>query len=288
MELSITLNYIMNNCSNGPLDISKAAKLLHNSNFKYVDYTPDFISNDWKERVLRDKEVLNKESIIVEQTHAPFNRYCQYDEKLFETYYERLFEASSILGAKYVVVHADEYRTKDSYNEKEILEYTYNYLAPHVDFATKHHMIVAIENVFEDNNYRWPQINGKSRYTSRVEELICIIERFSSSNVACCWDFGHAKCAYGANDMAKILNQVGKYVVCTHVHDNYYGKDLHLLPFLGDTNWKENMVELKNVGYNGKLSFEFGYGKIPYELFPVFLNTAHVTGEYLIDLFKNC
>ena len=286
MDLSISFNYIINNRKNGCRDIKSAAKLCRASGFKYIDYTPYFISDNWMELAIRDKEVFDNEGIIVEQTHAPFNRYCQFDEKMLQTYYMRLFVASSILGAKYVVVHADEYRTKDRYDEKEILDFTYYYLSPYVDFATKHNMIVTIENVFEDNSYRWPQIDGKSRFTSRINELKDIIEKFSSPNVACCWDFGHAKCAFGLNEMINAMDFVGKYIVCTHVHDNYYEKDLHLLPFLGDINWETNMAKLKQIGYKGKLSFEFAYGNIPDELIQLYLSTAYATGEYLIKLFE--
>ena len=285
MELSMHLNYVMSRVFGEKLSISEAARLCRNSGFGYVDYSPDVQKDDWKECAYRDKEVLDKAGIKVEQTHAPFNRYRQYDDDKFWTYYSRLFEASSILGAKYVVVHADEYRTFDRYDEHEILDFTYEYLAPHVDYASSHGMTVAVENVFEDNNYRWPLIDGKSRFTSRIEELLSVIEKFASPNVACCWDFGHAKCAYGNEGMTGALEKVGKYVVCTHVHDNYYDKDLHVPPFLGETDWQSNMAMLKKVGYTGKLSFEPGYGSTPKELMQMYLDVFWKTGEYLKKLF---
>ena len=285
MELSMQLNYIMEHGLGKRRSIYEAADLCCSAGFKYVDYSPDFLSEDWEKCAWRDKEILEKLGISVEQTHAPFNRYRQFDEDMFMTYFKRLFEASYILGAKYVVVHADEYRTVDRYNEKEILEYTCGYLAPFVDYASSHGMTVAVENVFEDNNYRWPEIDGKSRFTSRIDELISVIEKFSSPNVACCWDFGHAKCAFGNENMVDALDKVGKYVVCTHVHDNYKNSDLHLLPFLGETNWKENMAMLKKVGYSGKLSFEFAYGNIPDELISGYLKAVYDTGIYLKNMF---
>lgn len=285
MDLSMQLNYVMDHVLKEKYDISKAAELCRSAGFRYVDYSPDFLRDDWKECAFRDKEILENNGIVVEQTHAPINRYRQYDDDMFWTYYNRLFEASSIVGAKYVVVHADEYRTVDRYDEKEILDFTYDYLAPYVEYASSHGMIVAVENVFEDKNYRWPEINGKSRFTSRVDELLSVIERFSSPDVACCWDFGHAKCAFGKDDMAGALEKVGKYVVCTHVHDNYHNSDLHLVPFLGETDWKANMEMLRRVGYTGKLSFEFAYGSIPDELMKVFLDSVWKTGEYLVGLF---
>lgn len=286
MELSICLNYITEHSDAGrPLDVFSAASACRAAGFEYFDYSPDFLSDDWEARAHRDKEIFDGLGVSVEQTHAPFNRYGQFDEKMFPTYYKRLFEASKILGAKYVVVHADEYRTKDRYDADEILDYECRRLTPYVEFAKENGMTVAVENVFEDKIARSPQIDGKSRFTARIDELLAVIERFSSPTVRCCWDFGHAKCAFGKDGMTDALRKVGKHVVCTHVHDNYYDRDLHLVPYQGDADWKQNMTCLKNVGYSGKLSFEFAYGNIPRDLLTAWLEYVFKTGKYLAGIF---
>jgi sugar phosphate isomerase/epimerase len=147
-------------------------------------------------------------------------------------------------------------------------------------------MIVAVENVFEDKTRHCPQIGGRSRFTSTAEELKAVIEKFNTPSVACCWDFGHAKCAFGKEGMLDAMKMLGKYIVCTHVHDNYYEKDLHLMPFMGDTPWEDNLAYLKEIGYQGKLSFEFAYGSLPEELLPVWLNMVYATGEYMLSLYN--
>ena len=284
MELSFSLNYLMQDYRGRKLrNIADAVPFVRGAGFGYVDYTPDFRSDEWEASAHRDRAILDKAGITVEQTHAPFNRYMAHPDELFPVYVRRLVEASKILGAKYVVFHADEYRTVDRYDEKEILDFTYDYLAPYVELASRLGLTVAVENVFDDA--KWPYIDGKSRFTSRIGELKAVIERFNSPDVRCCWDFGHARCAFGG-DMASSLREVGKYVVCTHVHDNYYGKDLHLVPFLGDVDWKENMTALKEAGYGGKLSFEFVYGVLPDEILPEWMKYVHLTGEKLGDMFE--
>lgn len=287
MELSIYLNYLQKMRNNTELrDLNTAAALCRSAGFQYVDYMPDFEADDWKIRAHRAREILDLAGICVEQTHAPINRYGGYDPDLFPVYFKRLFKASKIVGAKYVVVHADEYRTVDHYDPKEIQDFAYNYLAPHVDYAAKNGMVVAIENVFEDAVAHCPQIDGKSRFTSRIDELKELIERFNTPSVACCWDFGHAKCAFGTDGMLDALKQVGQYVCCTHVHDNYYGKDLHLMPFLGEIDWEAHLAYMHGVGYKGKLSFEFVYGRFPEKLLPVWLDSVRAVGKYMIGLFE--
>ena len=287
MELSFSLGHLTKNAKGETRrGIAESAAFTKAAGFEYVDYSPNCSSDGWEKAANRDREILDDAGIKVEQTHAPFNRYCQFDEEKFPVYYKRLFEASKILGAKYVVVHADEYRVGGRYDEKEILDFTCRYLEPYVDYAAKNGMIVAVENLFEDDSWRWPQVDGKSRFTSRVEELISVIERFNTPNVKCCWDFGHAKCAFGKDGMAEALKQAAKYVVCTHVHDNYYDKDLHLVPFLGDTDWRKNLSVLKDAGYGGKLSFEFVYGEMPDALLPEWMAYVYSTGKYMSEIFE--
>ncbi|MBR6709473.1 MAG: sugar phosphate isomerase/epimerase [Clostridia bacterium] len=286
MELSFSLNYLLKQYgSTEPRPMKEAVQFCRDAGFRYVDYTPDFLSADWEERAHRDRELLEAAGISVEQTHVPFNRYRQYDDEQFPRYCRQAWEASRILGAKYVVVHADEYRTAGRYDEEEILRFTCAYLAPYVEYAEKNGLVLAVEIVFEDQSRRWPPVDGKSRFTSRVGELKAVIEHFASPTVACCWDFGHAKCAYGNENMLDAMKAVGRHIVCTHVHDNYYGKDLHLMPFLGEIDWEAHLACLRELGYAGKLSFELVYGNLPDPLLPGFLHMVHAAGDYMNTLF---
>ncbi len=85
--------------------------------------------------------------------------------------------------------------------------------------------------------------------------------------------------------MLDALREIGPHLVCTHVHDNYYGSDLHLMPFLGDVDWEAHMACLRELGYAGKLSFEFVYGRFPDALLPVWLNSVAAVGNYLLGLY---
>ena len=86
--------------------------------------------------------------------------------------------------------------------------------------------------------------------------------------------------------MVEAMKEVGKYVCCTHVHDNYYGKDLHLMPFLGEIDWEANMSCMREFAYKGKLSFEYVYGRFPEKILPVWMESAYAVGEYLAGLFE--
>ena len=286
MELSVTLDYFLTKLETGePRPIEEAAALCKAAGFDYVDYSSRYTEDDWEEIAHRDREALDAAGIRVEQTHAPFNRYDAYPADKFAEYYDRLFKVSKILGAKFVVCHADEYRVTDRYDPQEIEDFAYDYLAPHVEYAAKNGMTVAIENLFEDHAKTAAIIDGKSRFTSRVEELKGIVERFNTPSVRVCWDFGHGHCAYGSK-MTEALKEVLPLLVCTHTHDNYYNGDLHLPPYFGNVDWMTSMKLLKESGYSGKLSYELHYGHFPEALFPAFMAFTNQIGKYLISLYE--
>ena len=81
-----------------------------------------------------------------------------------------------------------------------------------------------------------------------------------------------------------MLEEAGKRVISTHVHDNIYGKDLHQYPFLGDCDWAETMKTFKKIGYSGEFTFEFVYGNLPDALIEDYLAIFYKTGKYLTEM----
>ena len=49
---------------------------------------------------------------------------------------------------------------------------------------------------------------------------------------------------------------LGKRIKALHIHDNDGRDDLHLAPMTGTINWAVLCECLKQIGYNGDLSFE--------------------------------
>lgn len=286
MELSVSLSYFKKTREGEEKrSFAQALQICLDAGFRYFDYTPGYKEEGWEKTAVCELAMIKEAGAAVEQSHAPFNRYGAYGTwEDFHPLFHRSFEAAAAVGARYIVVHADEYRVEDRFDPDEIAAFAYDYLAPEVEFAVKHGMKVAVENLFEEGFGKY--VDGRSRYASKVEEVITIIEKFHDPAVCCCWDFGHAACAYGHDGMLDALKIAGKYVECTHVHDNYYGKDLHLLPFLGNIRWEEHMAYLGQIGYGGKLSYELGYGCLPENLLPGFARDAYSVGQHLISLAK--
>ena len=270
MEYSINIHYIAKT-----MQMSKAAQLVSEAGFTALDYTPPVTDDNWEHVMEEHMQIFAENHLHVHQTHAPFNRYNHHGNR-HRLLVERALQATKMLNAAYMVVHGDEFDFKNiEYTPPKALEYNYDYFAPYVEKAAAFNIGIAFENVFEDA--------GRPRFCSDVTELKALIERFQTSNVSCCWDFGHANVAFGKTQPDKMA-EIAKYISCTHIHDNYYGKDLHLPPFFGEIDWKACMQVLQKAGYSGNLSFEFVYGALPESLAKDYLKNFYCTGTLLREM----
>lgn len=259
--------------------LSEAVKLCRDAGFRYLDINPVTGTAGWEDACRRLREELESLGMTAEQTHAPFGRYGNADPAEFAVLIKNMITATALVGAKYCVIHADEYKCGDKpYTSEDAVAYTKEYMTPLVDYASSLGVTMAFENLFEDGYKTRP--GERSRCCSTVDELLATLELFNGYKVGVCWDFGHAHVAFGANDFME-LAKVADRLVCTHVHDNDRTKDQHLLPYLGNTDWTAQMKVLRDADYTGKLSLELVYGRYPDSLMPHFLAYARRTAETL-------
>lgn len=252
---------------------------LAENGIKYFDYLTNVESNDYIDKAVKCREMADKTGTFIHQSHCPMGRYkrdIRFEDVLPVSL--RAVEAASILGAGYLVVHADEnrYDENDKYDSERIMLQMYDYISRLVEKAAPKGLKICIENLFEDGRY--PEME-RSRFTSTIEELIGLVERFDKENVGICWDFGHARVAFGDDSTEKFGIALPR-IYCTHVHDNN-GRDEHRLPFRGKNDWFTQMPMLIESGYKGNLSFELVHGTIPDALIPDFVSYCKKLGDYL-------
>ena len=170
MKLGIDLGYVMKGRGGALRTVEEAVKLCADAGFDCLDYVSDYKRGNWQTNTLREREIIERAGLFVEQSHAPYNRYDRAPVELFGAEMRRSFEEAALLGARHMVVHADEYTPVDHWNPEEIAAQMYEFYAPLVEFAGAHNMDVAFENLFEDHCFK--EIDGCSRYCSRVEEIL--------------------------------------------------------------------------------------------------------------------
>lgn len=257
-------------------DILEAIALVREAGFTRLDY-----STEDAEEADRVGEYLATTGILVNQSHLPYNRYKEDDYEIFARRMMETVRCAKTVGSSILVVHGDEFPFgKMTYTRQNAREFNYRLYAPVVEFAEQNGMRVAFETVFQDMDPL-----QKPRHCSLIEELCALTDLYKSPAVGICWDSGHAKVQYGVSQV-NVLKTAGKRVIATHIHDNYYGKDLHTFPFMGDTDWKRLMEVFHTIGYGGDLTFELVYDRLPRALAPAYLKLLHASGEMLMGMMK--
>lgn len=260
----------------------EALDLCQRSGFLLFDYLSPIMPDDYVEIAQRQRAAMDARGMKVVHSHFPYFRYSGpgVREKILNAA-PRAVKAASILGAQYLILHGNEY-VCETFDSQECLEKSTEYLRPVVDLCAEHGIQPLIENVGES-------VLSEKRYHfgAKAEEVLAHIDAFSYANAACCLDTGHLRVAYADDDsFLNAMELLAPKTVCTHIHDNAYGHDLHKPAFFGTIPWEKVMSILKKHGYSGVLSWEFVYERIPDAIYNQYLDFIHASGEYLIDIFQ--
>ncbi len=205
---------------------------------------PDFKNFDYKE--LEDIALNLKELGLKPSIHAPFldTNLSAQDEEIVKIVMERInktLEFAVILGATGIVIHPgfDPFR----YNgiEDSWFKNISKNLEPLIKRAEDLKIYLALENIFEQD-------------FSNIKKLI---EHFSSPYLGHCFDTGHFN-IFARVSLSDWLNELGRYFIALHIHDNMGFKDDHIpvgegtFPFkffvfnLPDKNLKWITMEMHN------------------------------------------
>ncbi len=241
--------------------------------------------DNWRDWIRQCKEVIEELGMTVSQSHAPFYNvidpaypYREEEEEMVR----RSIIASGELGAKIMVIHGGSITNCPDYkkNKMENMEY----FKPHLEFAAKHGVTIAIENLFDENDLQ--KRVRVPRYLADPEDLIDLVDslHISYDNVGIVWDFGHANLMNW--DQPECLEMIGKRLIATHVQDNYGVVDDHLLPYLGNIEWEPIMKTLKKIGYEGAFAYETHKmtDRLPDPVVDAMMRYAFELGNYLLSL----
>ena len=254
MNVSVNCQHFLNASPGEPArTLEEALLLCAEGGFRYFDLA--------EEDIARAEEIaafMSVNGLYVGQSHMPYNRYKREDYAGFSARVLRFAECARRLGSPILVVHGDEFDfVNETFTLERAREFNVRLFTPLAEFAAAHGMRIAFENVFVEHNRQ-----DTYRFSSKTEEILSLLEAFPRDLVGICWDSGHAKVSYG-REHVEALARVADRVIATHIHDNYYDRDLHLPPFMGNCNWPEFMCALRSGGFDGNLSLELHYDRVP-------------------------
>ncbi len=243
----------------------EAIRAISQAGYDAIDLDLNLINYDqipvdkFDEYFLRLKAVADECKIEIFQTHS---KCWAYDRAITPEYFDvtiKDIRATSLLGAKYIVIHPlrPPQKKYDEYKEesKRINIDFFSRLRPYLE---KYDVIQCIENMFGTLP------DGFYPTLSRPEEIIEYIEALGSDRFGACLDTGHMNltCEKTGDTVEGAIRKLGKHIKVLHVHDNYKNLDAHLPPYYGDINWKEVCKAVKEIGYQGVWNLELSFWRM--------------------------
>ena len=246
----------------------KAFEVIKRSGFDYCDYgytcsaygySPNSLysksEKDFCEVFGRHLSYAKATGVLIGQTHAPFPTYPESrNEDELRYMIEALKKcvlATAILESPYMVIHAAMPHSWAGETDWDATrKINYDIFAEILNEAQKHGVTVALENM------------PLARIPTGMPEQLCeYIDMMDSPYMVGCLDTGHANITGIAP--GEFARKLGSRLKVLHIHDNLGlnphcegWSDMHTAPYQGNIDWADFSCALREIGYDGTLSFE--------------------------------
>lgn len=109
------------------------------------------------------------------------------------------------------------------------------------------------------------RIKKLARYAKLINTRICfenvelsgylegIIKNIDADNIGICFDIGHSHLFFNEKINTSLFKDRMFHI---HLHDNYGKDDDHNLPFDGEVNWINSIIQIKDANYKGYITLE--------------------------------
>lgn len=274
-------------------------KMIHEAGFDCVDFNVDhwmtgseirkgefsgFFDQDMDailEAMRPYKEAAEKYGVGFGQAHAPFPSYVKENDfvngKVLDAL-KKCVEICAYVGCPHLIVHPaffDYDNRMDPDTEWDANIKLYTALIP---VLKKCHVTCCLENMFTGRKGKiyeaiCSDFNEAAAYIDELNDIA------GEKCFAFCLDTGHALLL--GHDIYTAIMQIGDRLETLHIHDNNGQSDQHIAPYMGILDWNRFIQGLRDVGYQGNLSFEtFNACQVfDHELMPDVLRLIAATGR---------
>lgn len=203
--------------------------------------------------------------ITINQMHMPYPVYVPAGEKAVNDYLWKEVAPKSMavcafMGCPYIVIHGFKLAKFLGSEEKE-WEQTERFIDSIAPMAKEMGITICIENLYEGIGRHL--VEGPCCDAGKAAERIDRInEKYHAEVLGFCFDTGHANLV--GIDFERFITVLRDRLKVLHIHDNDGIGDLHQIPFTfaknrenkSSTDWEGFVRGLKNIGFQGALSFE--------------------------------
>ena len=199
---------------------------------------------------------IRKHGLAITQAHAPFPAYVPGHPEVLEYMihvYENCIRLCHYAGCKNLVIHGISLEESDQINTPETIAalnlHLYESLIPTL---LECDVTVCLENLFTRRPA--PTEGACSDPHEAVLLIDALNEKAGREVFGFCLDVGHLQLLN--KNFRTYIPILGKRIKALHLHDNDGQDDLHLAPMTGIVNWAVLCDCLKEIGYDGDISFE--------------------------------
>ena len=198
--------------------------------------------------ILHEKKLADEAKVTIWQVHGPW-KYPPHDEtedvrrerlKLMK----RSIRCTAMIGCKYWVIHPlMPYGPDDEFDSDQFWNINLNFFRDLLSYAKQHDVTICFENM---------PMKGLS--ISSPEQTLRFVRLINDEHFAMCFDTGHA--ALFDHSFVDFLREGKDKIKVLHIHDNHGMNDEHLIPYMGVIDWKEFVLALKEIEFDGVFSME--------------------------------
>ena len=254
------------------------------SQFNPLSESDPLYTENFREYAKELRALADRLGIVCNQSHAPFPSSVGDPEKDDAIYKNivRAMEIASILGAKCIVVHPKQHLPYRE-NEEKLKAMNLEFYRSLIPYCEKFGINVAVENMWQMNPVGRQTIVNST--CSRAEEFCEYVDMIGSDRIVACLDIGHISLV--GEDVGVMIRGLGRRIKALHVHDTDGYRDLHTLPFTSKNDFCRITALLREVGYDGDMTFEADnfFANFPLEMYPDVAEFMQKTGRQLIKMF---
>lgn len=225
---------------------------------------------DRSERELADffaphKRAAGEAGVAIHQMHMPYPSFVpggsrEVNEYLREVVAPKSLRVCAFFGCRYIVMHGMKLARQLGSEERE-WEETEGLVRSLAPLARELGVTICLENLYDGvggHLVEGPCCDAK-KMAGRIDR---INGEYHAQVLGFCFDTGHANLI--GIDQEDFLTTLGDRLKVLHIHDNDGAGDLHQIPFTfarsrenrASTDWDGFLGGLRNIGFNGVLSFE--------------------------------
>lgn len=246
--------------------------------FCFVDqifYPSPFTTTDWRAYMQRIAGRAGNLEISFTQTHGHIHDFCNDQREAQWELVKRCVEGSAMLGAKWMVMHPSSL-VRDGKIHDDTEKMNVAYFQRLGEYARSFGVGIAIENMWGETK------EGVKRYAIAPEEVCRLADKIGMKNVGICWDTEHA----GIENLpqGESIRMLGKRIKATHISDQTARNNIHILPYMGFTNWDEVLRAFADIDYQEAFTYEIQHYllELPLEVVPDAILFSYKVGMEMI------